>query len=90
MFIERIGSCIESGLATGQRRALVAIAENAAPLYSRRSEREHGSSRGGGLRTAVQALVDLGEVVRDDRTVTGHRVVDPVLGYWVRAGRNDA
>lgn len=81
---------IWSGLATGQRRALVAIAENAAPLYSRRSQREHGSSRGGGLRTAVQALVDLGEAVRDERTVTDHRVVDPVLAHWVRGGRDDA
>lgn len=76
---------IWTGLTTGQRRALSAVAENRGGLYA--AGRRHGGSRGGAVRSAVEALVDLGEVVADPATATGYRVVDPLLREWIRAGR---
>jgi uncharacterized protein len=78
---------IWTGLSVGQRRALAAIAAGDGPLYGRAAERRHGGSRGGALQTAVRVLVDRGELSEDDRSVTGHRVVDPLLAAWVREGR---
>jgi hypothetical protein len=37
----------------------------------------------------VKALLDRGEVVEDPSAVTGHRLVDPLLRAWVRAGRRE-
>jgi hypothetical protein len=76
---------IWTGLSTGQRRALSAVAENREGLYA--AGRRHGGSRGGAVRTAVDALADLGEVVADGGARTGYRVVDPLLREWIRAGR---
>jgi hypothetical protein len=77
---------IWTGLSTGQRRALSAVAENREGLYA--AGRRHGGSRGGAVRTAVDALSDLGEVAADDTTRTGYRVVDPLLREWIIAGRS--
>jgi hypothetical protein len=77
---------IWTGLSTGQRRALSAVAENREGLYA--AGRRHGGSRGGAVRTAVDALTDLGEVAEDATTRTGYRVVDPLLREWIRAGRS--
>lgn len=74
-----------TALPTGQRRALTVVAENAAALYA--AGRGHGGSRGGAIRTAVRALEDRGEIVRDPNTRTGYRVVDPLLAAWIVAGR---
>jgi hypothetical protein len=76
---------IWTSLKPSQRRALVAIAENAQRLYA--SDRRHGGSRGGAVRGAVRALEDRGEIVRGE-TPTGYRVTDPLLARWVRAGRS--
>lgn len=73
-------------LPVSQRRVLVAIAENAAPLYSAANQRRFGGSRGGSLKAAVSKLVDAGEVAEAD-TPSGYALVDPLLAYWVRAGR---
>jgi hypothetical protein len=78
---------IWNGLAVGQRRVLVAIAENAAPLYSAANQRQFGGSRGGSLKSAVTRLIDAGEVVEDPTSRSGYVLVDPLLAYWVRAGR---
>jgi hypothetical protein len=76
---------IWTGLSTGQRRALTSIAENDAPLYA--AGRAHGGSRGGSLKSAVGVLEDRGEITRDRAAITGYRVVDPLLGAWIRDGR---
>lgn len=73
-----------SALPAGQRRALAAIAENRSALYS--AGRAHGGSRGGSIRTAVQALLDRGEIAAEPAAPTGHRVTDPLLGAWIREG----
>lgn len=75
-------------LPTGQRRALTTIAENTAPLYA--SGRQHGGSRGGAIRTAVQALQDRGETTDDPTTRTGQRLTDPLLAAWITDGRPGA
>ena len=76
---------IWTGLSAGQRRALTAVAENREGIYA--AGRRHGGSRGGSAKAAVDVLVDSGEIFRDPATKTGFRVVDPLLGEWVAAGR---
>lgn len=71
-----------SGLAAGQRRALVQVAEDQAGLYAAGAR-----SRGGSVGAAVAALVDRGEVTTDGAARTGHRIVDPLLAQWLRDGR---
>lgn len=39
------------------------------------------------MTAALRGLIDTGEVVPDPTRATGHRVVDPLLAHWVRAGR---
>jgi hypothetical protein len=79
---------IWNGLPVSQRRVLVAIAENAAPLYSAANQRQFGGSRGGSLKSAVTRLLEAGEVVENPTTRSGYAPVDPLLAYWVRAGRS--
>jgi uncharacterized protein len=74
-----------SSLPTGQRRAITAIAENRTALYA--AGRAHGGSRGGSIRTSVQALLDRGEIAADRAAPTGHRVTDPLLAAWIADGR---
>jgi hypothetical protein len=69
---------IWTGLPTGQRRVLATLA-NGERLYG--SRRPNGGSRGGGTKAALTALVERGEVAAGD-----HRIVDPVLAEWIRAG----
>ncbi|MGH2834765.1 MAG: hypothetical protein ACRDKD_01045 [Solirubrobacteraceae bacterium] len=76
-----------SALAPGQRRALTAIAEDSGRLYGAAVQASVGGTRGGSVTTAVRGLLDAGEVVEDATRKTGYRVVDPLLGHWVRAGR---
>jgi hypothetical protein len=78
---------IWNGLPVSQRRVLVAIAEDAAPLYSAATQRQFGGSRGGSLRNAVTKLLEAGEVVEHPTARSGYALVDPLLAYWVRAGR---
>src|SRR5215211_7840801 len=75
---------IWTGLSTGQRRVLAAVAENREGLYA--GGRRHGGSRGGAVQSAITALVDLGEVREDRATRTGYRLVDPLLRQWIAAG----
>jgi hypothetical protein len=76
-----------SSLNAGQRRAITAVAENASGLYGQEVQARVGGTRGGSMATALRSLIDAGEVVKDRTRATGHRVVDPLLAYWVRAGR---
>jgi hypothetical protein len=78
---------IWSSLKPSQRRVLAAVAENTQRLYA--SDRRHGGSRGGAVRSAAQTLADRGEIVRDESVPTGYRVTDPLLARWMRAGRSE-
>lgn len=79
---------IWTSLPTGQRRVLVAVASDAETLNA--STKNHGASRGGALRQAVDSLVARGELVVDPTQRTGHRVVDPMLAAWVNDGRPES
>jgi hypothetical protein len=79
---------IWTSLKSSQRRVLAAVAENTQRLYA--SDRRHGGSRGGAVRSAAKALEDRGEILRDEQAATGYRVTDPLLARWVRAGRSEA
>ncbi len=74
-----------SSLPTSQRRVLTAIAENREGIYA--AGRRQGGSRGGAVRSAVEALRDRGEIFADAGTVSGWRLVDPLLAAWVDEGR---
>jgi hypothetical protein len=74
-----------SALPTSQRRVLTAIAENREGIYA--AGRRQGGSRGGAVRSAVEALRDRGEIVEDADTASGWRLVDPLLAVWVNEGR---
>ena len=74
-----------TGISPGQRRVLTAVAENREGIYA--AGRRHGGSRGGAAKAAADALLDGGEIYPDATATTGYRVVDPLLGEWVAAGR---
>ncbi len=71
---------IWTGLPTGQRRVLATLAHGES-LYG--SRRQHGGSRGGATKSALNALIARGEV---DVPATGYRIVDPLLALWIREG----
>lgn len=71
-----------TGLATGQRRVLAALARGSESLYG--AQRPQGGSRGGAVNAAVRALVDRGEVADIGGPGAGLRIVDPLLAEWVR------
>ena len=75
---------IWTGLPTGQRRVLSTVAENREGLYA--GGRRHGGSRGAAVKSAVEALVDRGEVAPDPAARTGYSVVDPLLREWIIGG----
>lgn len=70
-----------------QQRVLAAIADDRSALYAQETARRTGSGRGGAVKAAVTALADTGEILADASTVTGYRLVDPLLGRWIAAGR---
>jgi len=74
-----------SALPTSQRRVLTGIAENREGIYA--AGRRQGGSRGGTVRAAVEALHDRGEIVEDEATASGWRLVDPLFAAWVNEGR---
>lgn len=77
-----------TALPSGQRRIATSVAENTVALYA--ADRQHGGSRGGAVGTAVQALLDRGEIVSDPSTPTGYRLTDPLLAAWIVEGRAGA
>jgi hypothetical protein len=74
-----------SSLPTSHRRVLTAIAENRQGIYA--AGRRQGGSRGGAVRSAVEALHGRGEISEDPETASGWRLVDPLLAVWVNEGR---
>jgi hypothetical protein len=69
----------------GQKRVLAAVADNVAGLYATTTQERVGGSRGAAMQQAALALVDSGDLVKDGRTHTSYRLVDPLLARWVRA-----
>ena len=67
-----------------QKRVLAAVADDIAGLYAASTQERVGGSRGAALQQAAQGLVDSGDLLKDERTHTGYRLVDPLLARWVR------
>jgi hypothetical protein len=70
-------------LTATERQVLTSIADDRGGLYSKASRNPRGGSTAG----ALASLLADSEIVRDPTRLTGYRVVDPLLGEWLRAGR---
>ena len=68
------------------QRVLAVIAEGTIGLNSRVAQERYGLTKAGSNRQAVQQLADQAHIAEAD-TRTGWSVVDPLLGLWLRGGR---
>lgn len=76
---------IWTGLTTVQRRVIAGVARQEGSLYS--ANAPGAGTRGGGtIRSALNALLASGDIVADPSQMTKHRLVDPMLAGWLRAG----
>ncbi|HEY4276879.1 MAG TPA: hypothetical protein VGM91_01595 [Conexibacter sp.] len=67
-----------------ERRVLKAIAHRTVPLTGREASARFGLRKSGSIRTAIDRLLGNGTLLRDEATRSGYRVVDPLLGAWLR------
>jgi uncharacterized protein len=72
--------------ATAQR-VLAVIAEGTVPLNGRAARERYGLPKTGSNQQAVQHLADEAHIIKGE-TRTGWKVVDPLLGLWLRNGRS--
>ncbi len=71
-----------------QRRIMSVIATRTTPLQGRVAQEEFGVSKTGGNQSTIAGLEREGQVVSDETTRTGWRVVDPLLEQWLAHGRS--
>jgi hypothetical protein len=72
---------VSSGL---ERRVLKAIAYRTVALTSREAAERFGLAKSGSTQLTVQRLVGEGQLMADERTRSGWRIVDPFLAAWLR------
>ncbi len=70
-----------------ERRIMAVIATRTTPLQGRVAQEEFGISKTGGNRSTISGLEREGQLVSDETTRTGWRVVDPLLKQWLVNGR---
>ncbi|HEX4186813.1 MAG TPA: hypothetical protein VHY83_02835 [Solirubrobacteraceae bacterium] len=70
-----------------QRRIMAVIATRTTPLQGRVAQEQFGVSKTGGNRSTISGLEREGQLVSDETTRTGWRVVDPLLEQWLANGR---
>jgi uncharacterized protein len=70
-----------------ERRIIAVIATRTTPLQGRVAQDEFGISKTGGNQSTISVLEREGQLVSDDTTRTGRRVVDPLLEQWLANGR---
>jgi hypothetical protein len=70
-----------------ERRIMAVIATRTTPLQGRVAQDEFGISKTGGNQSTISRLEREGQLVSDDTTRTGWRVVDPLLEQWLANGR---
>lgn len=70
-----------------ERRLMAVISNRAMPLQGREARERYGVSQTGSNQTTVRRLEHDGQVVVDESTATGWRVVDPLLELWLANGR---
>jgi hypothetical protein len=74
------------GYTTTEQRLLAAVADNSGSLLSAQSRARTGLPKTGSHQKALDRLAGEGDIETAE-TPTGYRVVDPLFGLWVRAGR---
>jgi hypothetical protein len=67
-----------------ERRTLKVIAARSVGLSSRDAEVRFGLIKGSSAAAAVRRLAGDGHLIEDHDTRSGWRVVDPLLGAWLR------
>ncbi|MCK9250840.1 MAG: hypothetical protein M0P31_17915 [Solirubrobacteraceae bacterium] len=70
-----------------ERRVVVTVADGTVALQGQAAAAAFGIVRGSSTTAAAQRLVADGSIEPDDQAPSGYRVVDPMLGRWLRAGR---
>jgi uncharacterized protein len=70
-----------------ERRIMAVVATRTTPLQGRVAQDEFGISKTGGNRLTISGLEREGQLVSDDTTRTGWRVVDPLVEQWLANGR---
>lgn len=70
-----------------ERRIMAVIATRTTPLQGRVARDKFGISKTGGNQLTISGLEREGQLVSDDTTRTGWRVVDPLLELWLANGR---
>jgi hypothetical protein len=70
-----------------ERGVTEAVASARAGLTARDTRERFGLPSGGAAREAADRLTGAGVLLEDSRRPTGHRLVDPLFGRWVAAGR---
>ncbi|HTA06243.1 MAG TPA: hypothetical protein VK774_07755 [Solirubrobacteraceae bacterium] len=71
-----------------ERRLMAVLSERDTPLQGRVARERYGISKTGSNRDMVERLRSDGQVVVDENTATGWRVVDPLLELWLANGRS--
>lgn len=66
------------------RRLLKVIAQRTVALGSREADLRYGLAKGGSAKAAVERLFADGQLVHDETTRTGWKIVDPFLASWLR------
>jgi hypothetical protein len=70
-----------------ERRIVAVVATRTTALQGRLALEEFGVSKTGSNRLTIAALEREGQLVADEQTRTGWRVVDPLLEQWLANGR---
>ncbi len=70
-----------------ERRLMAVIAKRTTPLQGRVAQEEFGVSKTGGNQATISNLEREGQIVSDESTRTGWRVIDPLLERWLANGR---
>jgi hypothetical protein len=70
-----------------ERRIMAVVATRTTPLQGRVAQDEFGISKTGGNQSTISRLEREGQLVSDDTSRTGWRVVDPLLEQWLANGR---
>jgi uncharacterized protein len=71
-----------------ERRLMAVLSQRDTPLQGRVARERYGISKTGSNRETVERLHRDGQVVLDESTTTGWRVVDPLLELWLANGRS--
>jgi uncharacterized protein len=71
-----------------QRRLMSVISERTMPMQGRAARERFGVSKTGSNNHTIERLHRDGQLVGDESTATGWRIVDPLLELWLANGRD--